>query len=79
MTPKEKAKQLVKKFEPYMPFIDQIDYSINMDKRTRHAKQCALIAVDEIIKQLEQYGYYKSLMTYWDAVKQEIENYEIIY
>jgi rhamnogalacturonyl hydrolase YesR len=66
MTPKEKAEELVKKFAKK---------SNNLKQRTDwdYDKQCALIAVDEIVKQLEQYGYYKSLMTYWDAVKQEIE------
>jgi hypothetical protein len=65
MTPKEKAKQLFFKYRN----LENKDSFIN----NYNAKQCALIAVDEIVKQLEQYGYYKSLMTYWAAVKQEIE------
>ena len=50
MTPKEKAEQLVKKYLPN--FIEQYDnhgfddYDFNEDR----AKQCALIAVDEIVK-----------------------------
>lgn len=65
MTPKEKAGQLFFKYRN----LENKDSFIN----NYNAKQCALIAVDEIVKQLQQYGYYKSLMTYWDAVKQEIE------
>lgn len=73
MTPKEKAQELFKK---QYQLIWNIDLGLNVDKdaeRYEAAKQCALIVVDEVVKQLEQYGYYKSLMTYWDAVKQEIE------
>jgi hypothetical protein len=74
MTPKEKAKELVNKFEPYMPFIDQIDYSINMDKRTRHAKQCALIAVDEILRSHHNlYGVNNKEVKFYLEVQQEIE------
>lgn len=80
MTPKEKAKELVNKFEPYMPFIDQIDYSINLDKRTRHAKHCALIVADESIDQWEYIDTYISNLNgelntnlrYWYEVKEEI-------
>lgn len=70
MTSKEKAKELVNKFEPYMPFIDQIDYSINLDKRTRHAKHCALILADEVLDNLED-NTGKDI-NYWQEVKQEI-------
>lgn len=82
MTPKEKAQQLVKKYLPN--FIEQYDnhgfddYDYNEDK----AKECALIAVDEIIDALEKYDdrndtYELQNMDgdfrYWDKVKQEIE------
>lgn len=76
MTPIQKAEELVNKFEPYMPFIDQIDYSINMDKRTRHAKHCALIAVDEILNYIEHMNIEFNLnlsSSDWQEVKQEIE------
>ena len=78
MTPKEKAKEIVNKF-------------INMDSCRNHAyehldgnicshlaKQCALIAVDEIINSnphsnpLNTDVY--STMNYWNEVKKEIEN-----
>jgi hypothetical protein len=68
MTPKEKAKEL---FDKFMKPVDGLHkYPMCFDT----AKQCALIAVDEIIKavpiaplQLEHPLYY------WQEVKQEIE------
>lgn len=66
MTPKEKAEEIVENF--YSP----IDYNLVglfSDKNTV-AKQCALIAVDEILngsRYIEDYDY-------WQEVKQEIEN-----
>jgi hypothetical protein len=73
MTPQEKAKELEEKFR-----LNVLDYefcSINSHK----AKQCALIAVDEIEKAeknvLIKFKFvnetYKS--NYWHEVKQEIE------
>lgn len=58
MTPKEKA------FSLYFKFIRDV---IGDDQK---AKQCALIAVDEVIKN----GFYSQLFyNYWEEVKQEIE------
>jgi hypothetical protein len=72
MTPKEKALQLIDKFENYS-FID-------IDKRIssfNSAKQCALIAVDEIrnILSMPNIPKYYPIVTdeYWEQVKQEIE------
>jgi hypothetical protein len=59
MTPKEKAKEL------YFKMHSQ-NYIISVE-----AKQCALIAVDEIIKELERCFIHNE---YWQEVKQEIEN-----
>jgi hypothetical protein len=75
MTPKEKALQLIDKFENYS-FID-------IDKRIssfNSAKQCALVAVDEIIKtdmliDEDTYVMTPSYLQYWEQVKQEIETY----
>ena len=58
MTPKEKAKELVNKFT------DVEDGEMYIGK----AKQCALIAVDEIIESCIQ-----NFEWYWIEVKQEIE------
>ena len=63
MTPKEKAKELVDKY--YHLFSVELENTIDL----REAKQCALIAVDEILEEcrLEKDWY-------WQEVKQEIEN-----
>ena len=70
MTPKEKALQLYKK---YWPIID-----------TLSVKPCALIAVDEILENVDY--FFKELekddlpnkfddeIEYWNEVKQEINN-----
>jgi hypothetical protein len=62
MRPKDKAQELINKFEEHTiyPF----------------TKECSLIAVDEIINAIryteakKDYGY----VGYWNEVKQEIEN-----
>ena len=60
--PKEKAEELVMKF-----YIQEIKYYENIVT----AKQCALIAVDEI---LNQFTWKPSTgMSFWEEVKQEIE------
>ena len=60
--PKEKAKEL---FWQYLPILGSWKEE-NSDK----AKQCALIAVDEVIG----YGYKPEFpYKYWEEVKQEIE------
>lgn len=74
MTPKEKAIELVDSFKPYAHFWVhdlgiQKDYDI---ERFENAKNCALIAVDEILKigsVIVDYNTYY----YWQEVKQEIE------
>jgi hypothetical protein len=67
MTPKEKANQLVLKFEEslfgYDVFDDDWVKCIN----------CALIAVDEILKVVSIYNDTQAEVTYWQEVKQEIE------
>jgi hypothetical protein len=57
MTPKEKAKDL---FDKYW---EEIEIGYN------NSKQCALIAVDEIINYSDEWGDSE----YWQEVKQEIE------
>jgi hypothetical protein len=69
MTPKEKAKELVEKM---------IIYHSPDDKDYEAAKDCALIAVDEIIDSEPQYewsnDYWKNPNDFWQEVKREIEN-----
>jgi hypothetical protein len=76
MTPNEKANELVEKF--YMPLPLKIEV-ITKVKRIPFeyndwevAKQCALIAVDEILEVIHTNMEDK----YWQEVKQEIENYD---
>ena len=81
MTPKEKAKELVDKFYQTFPLtMDLIttirDLSWEYDS-WNEAKQCALIAVNEVIlanphsNPLNTDVY--STMDYWQQIKQEIE------
>ena len=64
MTPKEKAEELVDKFYPM--FLNSV--------RDTLAKQCALIAVDEIFGQWKYYGHMPEEGLFWQEVKAEIEN-----
>ena len=68
MTPNEKAEELVERFR--MNVLDWEGCSINEHK----AKQCALIAVDEILKVASFYNDSQAEVTYWQEVKQEITN-----
>jgi hypothetical protein len=76
MTPKEKAQELVDKFDEILTYLES----------KQKAKQCALIAVDEIIKNQDNVvnilryklilGGIKSIempSDYWNKVKQEIQ------
>ena len=47
LSPKEKAKDLV---EHCAEIIEPIEYGVILERNWKSAKQCALIAVDEIIK-----------------------------
>jgi hypothetical protein len=71
MTPKEKAKDLFNKFIEFAQDWDELDgYIVNK----YNAKQCALIAVNELIEQEQKYNngsFYPS--NYWSEVKQEID------
>ena len=79
MTPKEKAKELVDKFYQRFPLKMNVitrkgDLSWEYDN-WKEAKECALIAVDEIMKAV---GWEKMELgvdrdNYWEEVKQEIE------
>jgi hypothetical protein len=60
MTPKEKAKELIDKYD----FIYVPNYLSMFE-----VKQCALVAVDEILNVLFQHHK----IDYWKQVKQEIE------
>lgn len=71
MTPKEKAKQLIKKFtSSTMRLVADYEWVDDIDS----AKQCALIAVYEIIDLLSE--DINPLVNYWHEVQQEIFDYE---
>jgi hypothetical protein len=75
MTPKEKAKELVNKFNEYT--VKAIKYFANgkIKECKEDAKECALIALEQLIEQENRYNngsFYPS--KYWQEVKQEIEN-----
>jgi len=75
VTPKEKAKELKDKFSVQLRFFDE--YSGYVDYTdSSHAKQFALVAVDEILNILNfslDFKMNKSIK-YWLDVKDEIEN-----
>ena len=69
MTPKEKARELVEKYDLTLTYLES----------KSKAKRCALIAVDEITEVLENdENVYllgdSSYIDFWNEVKQEIEN-----
>lgn len=67
-TPQEKALELIHK---YVALTDGWVYG---KSSWEYKKQCALIAVDEIIKQnVSTPNDYGASWTYWMQVKQEIE------
>lgn len=78
MTPKEKAKELVDK---YLPFGASYDYDVIADKTIMTydlgaSKQCALIAVDEILDMINKNDvdvWDIGILRYWQEVRQEIE------
>ena len=68
MTEKAKARELVNKFRHLVSGFDEME--------TRQSKQCALIAVDEILTWSLPYvddKYFERELTYWQQVRKEIE------
>ena len=62
MTPKEKAEQLLNRF--------YFDTTLN---ELEASKECALIAVDEILFIVSKYNDTQAEVSYWQEVKKEIE------
>lgn len=75
MTPKEKANELFEKFKEY----SYTAWNGGSDEMTTEqaAKECSIIAVDEILDVLGDVGVYSfadpKVTTYWEGVKAEIE------
>ena len=72
MTPEEKAIELVDKFYNYVNVWGN-DGNADYKLAIKNAKQCALIAVDEIIFVVSKYNDTQAEVSYWQEVKQEIE------
>lgn len=78
MTSKDKAKELFEKYKIYVLCQStRGDYDDHFEKE--NAKKCAIIAIDEIVKELiEVNSLYEleiedNLLSYWNDVKKEIE------
>ena len=70
MTPKEKAKELVDK---YCYAIRTEENGSGYYTNVIYAKNCALIAVDEIIESMDSVMLPNPFKQYWNKVKQEIQ------
>jgi hypothetical protein len=77
MTPKEKAKELVDKYSIKVEVFfteDSIPRIVNAQLRLQSAKQCALIAVDEImLNEKINHSSLDKTYEYLEEVKKEIE------
>jgi len=67
MKPEEKAKELIDKFSNHC-----FDFEKHKEDNEYSAKQCALIAVDELIYETK-FEFPNIRQRYWIEVKQEIE------
>jgi hypothetical protein len=67
MTPKDKARELVLKFYP------EVRWKLGQEDCIKRAKNCALIAVDEIIIAMKKVEVINPFNVYWVSVKKEIE------
>lgn len=74
MKPEEKANELIEKFSYYSFYLEYRDAE---EDRIKNAKQCALIAVDEMMKvtkyEYERFNNDRFSENYWKQVKTEIE------
>ena len=70
MTPKEKADELCSKYYNRLEHILSIEY-VGFDRDI--AKQCALVAVDEILSVITNSNDYYIMSNYYQQVKQEME------
>jgi hypothetical protein len=71
MTPKEKAEELVDKIYYCQRYADGEDY-IPLEA-VKRAKQCALVAVNEIINSVDDEHVSDIFKEHWQQVKQEIK------
>ena len=72
MTPKEKAIELVGKFSPLVEYWDFYNNELRINEDIlKDAKQCAIIAVDEILNITLSYA--GKDYDFWQEVKIEIQ------
>jgi hypothetical protein len=70
MTPKEKAEELIEKYLNMNDGLIKEFIPIPIEG----ARQCALVAVDEVLDDYEQFPYKVQFgKDYWNEVKKEIE------
>ena len=67
MTPKEKAEELFAKYV----FLTISDMS---DENFEETRQCALVAVNEVLNEENHFIQTDAQLLYWEQVKQEIKN-----
>lgn len=68
MKPKEKAKTLVNRFYYSLPNNGSFTGINNVESRYQEAKQCALIAIDEILQTVDDDNW-----NFYKQVQEEIE------
>lgn len=68
MIPKEKAKTLVNRFYYSLPNNGSFTGINNVESRYQEAKQCALIAIDEILQTVDDDNW-----NFYKQVQEEIE------
>ena len=73
MTPKDKAKNLYLKYRPIIAGKQFLTGIVLMSEAKELTKQCALIAVEELIKEAS-FEVPNIRQRYWKEVKQEIYN-----
>jgi hypothetical protein len=83
MKAKEKANELVQKYARLDHGLDEKKWKGTQVRYDEHHKQCAIICVDVIINDIEEKDlidtdelgsvWIRSVDTYWQEVKQEIE------
>jgi len=75
MTPKEKAQELVNRMTRPTPKNEDFNlYDDYYNDFNNYGKQCAFIAVDEILKiEWDEFEMSGDEVMYWKQVKQEIE------
>jgi len=74
MTPRSKADQLLIKFH-----LSECTEGYNDVRDLHSASRCAIIAVDEILNELDKDDdliHYRSRFNFWIEVKNELQNYD---